>query len=213
MADIFDESYGKEVEIEISDNRVVKGDDVNLKEKDPTLSKVIVALGWQSNQFDTEELDLDVSCFLLNKEDKTRVDEDFIFYNNTEALDGGIKHNMDSLTGAGDGDDETISIDLNAIPYEVKRLMFTLSIYKGEERGQTMGKVKNSYIRLLNADNKEEILRYELNEDVKGQDGAGMYVAAINREGPKWHFKAVGEFAKGGLAEIATGYDLIIHKS
>ena len=211
MTDIFDRSLD-DIKVEISDNKVVKGDEINLSSKDPTMKNLIVAVGWQLNAFDSDALDLDVSCFLLNKDGKTRMDEDFIFYNNLQDMDDSVVHNGDNLTGAGDGDDETISIDLNKIPYEVTKVMFILSIYRGEEKGQEMSSVRNGYIRLINASNGQEMLRYELSPDVENSNGeTGMRVASLNREGPKWHFEAVGELVQGGLAEVATEYDIIVH--
>lgn len=211
MVDIFDPAYDQEPEVEISDNKIVKGDDINLTQKDPTLTKISVGVGWDLNAFDTEAIDLDVSCFMLDKTDMTVKDEDFIFYNNMAALDESIVHNGDNRTGAGEGDDETISIDLNAVPYEVQKIMFTLSIYRGAEKDQTLGKLRNSYIRLVNASNSQEVLRYDLTEDVAGHSETGMLVASLNREGPKWHFVAVGECVEGGLAKIATDYGMTVH--
>ncbi len=209
MSDIFDPVY--DVEVEVSDNKINKGDNINLLSKDPTLNNLIVGVGWQLNAFDADTLDLDISCFLLNKDGKTRVDDDFVFYNNLEACDGAIVHNGDNLTGAGDGDDETISVDLNGIPYDVIKVMFVFSIYRGDEKEQTMSKVRSPYIRLMNASNGQELLRYDVSEDVVDVQETGMMVASLNREGPKWHFEALGEPVEGGLAKIATEYDIIVH--
>jgi len=209
--DIFDSSLD-DVEVEVSDNKIKKGEEANLMEKDPTMTNVMVGMGWVLNAFDADTLDLDVSGFLLNNQEKTVIDEDFVFYNNLEARDGAVVHNGDNLTGAGDGDDESISVDLNAVPFEITRIMFVISIYKGEEKDQQMGSVRNPYIRLINASNGFEILRYELSEDMKESDGeTAMLVASLNREGPKWHFKAVGELVQGGLEKVATDYDIIVH--
>lgn len=212
MADIFDPV--QEVDIEVSDNRIYKGDEVNLKEIDPTMSRVIIGVGWTLNAFDTDTLDLDASCFLLNKDDKTRKDKDFIFYNNLSDEEGAVQHKGDNLTGAGDGDDENINIDLNGVPFDVQKIMFVLSIYKGAEKEQSMSKVRNGYIRLLNADNGDQMLRYEISEDVEGHTSeTAMLVASLNREGPKWHFNAIGECVEGGLAAVATEYDIIVQMS
>jgi len=211
MTDIFDSTLDN-VKVEISDNKLEKGGEVNITAKDPTMNNIIVAVGWQLNSFDADSLDVDVSCFLLDKKGKTRVDEDFIFYNNLTDMDESIVHNGDNLTGAGDGDDETISIDLNKIPFDINKVMFILSIYRGEEKGQQMSSVRNGYIRMINTSNGQEMLRYEISPDVAESQGeTGMRVASLNREGPKWHFEAVGELVQGGLAEVATEYDIIVH--
>lgn len=211
MVDIFDPSYDVEVDIKVSDNKMSKGDNVNITAKDPTMTSVVIGMGWQLNAFDADTLDLDVSCFLLNKQMKTRQNEDFVFYNNLQDFDEAVVHNGDSLTGAGEGDDESISIDLTKIPFDITKVMFVFSIYKGEEKEQSMLSVRNSYIRLINASNGQELLRYDLNEDVQDQTETAMLAASLNREGPKWHFEAVGEFVEGGLAQVATDYDMIIH--
>ena len=212
MVDIFDPTFGEEVDVKVSDNKLAKGDEVNLREKDPTLSKLIVGAGWKLNAFDADTLDVDISCFLLNKDGQTRVDSDFVFYNNEEACDGAVVHNGDNLTGAGEGDDETISIDLNGVPFDVVKIMFVFSIYRGEEKDQAMKSVRNGYLRLVNVANSQEILRYETNEDVQGNEGTAMLLASLNREGPKWHFEVIGECVTGGLGKIATDYGIIVHQ-
>ncbi|MGH1374860.1 MAG: TerD family protein [Alphaproteobacteria bacterium] len=210
MVDIFDTSL-ENVEVEVSDNRITKGQDVNLSSLDPTMSNVVVSMGWDLNAFDADTLDLDLSCFLLNKDNVTRFDEDFIFYNNLQDRDESVVHNGDSRTGAGDGDDESVSINLNGIPFEATKVIFVLSIYRGEEKEQTLAGLRNSYIRILNASNSQELARYDLTPEVVGSKETGMLVASLNREGPKWHFEALGEFVEGGLAKIATNYDIIVH--
>ncbi len=211
MTDIFDRSLDN-VEIEISDNRIEKGDDVNITSRDPTMTNIIIAVGWQLNSFDTDPLDLDVSCFLLDKNGKTRMNEDFVFYNNLSDIDEAVVHNGDNLTGAGDGDDETISIDLNKVSYDISRIEFVLSIYRGEEKDQQMSSVRNGYIRLVNTSNSQEILRYDISPDIQESRGeTAMRVAALIREGSRWHFEALGELIHGGLAAVATEYDIIVH--
>ncbi len=209
MADIFDPTLD-DVDVEISDNKVFKGEDINLNKLDPTLSRLLVGVGWRLNAFDADSLDLDVSCFMLNKDDKTRVNEDFVFYNNLTGTDDAIIHNGDNLIGAGDGDDETISIDLNKIHFDIIRVMFVLSIYKGEEKEQSMKNVRDPYIRVMNADNGQELLRYEVSEDVEECTDTAVFVASLERMGPKWHFKPLGDGVDGGIEKVAQGYDIIV---
>ena len=212
MTDIFDRSLD-DVEIEISDNKMVKGEEINITAIDPSMFNLMVGIGWQLNAFDSDSLDVDVSCFLLNKEGKTRVDEDFVFYNNLMACEGAIVHNGDNLIGAGDGDDESISVDMNGVPFDIVKVMFVLSIYRGEEKGQQMSSVRNGYIRVVNTANNFEVLRYEISPDVVDSEGeTAMLVASLNREGPKWHFEAVGQLVEGGLAKVSTDYDIVVHE-
>lgn len=209
MADIFDTQY-KDTEIELDDNRAELGDDVNLTAKDQTLKKVLVGSGWDLNAFDADALDLDLSVILIDKEGMTREDQDFVFYNTEEAYDGAVKHNGDSRTGAGDGDDESITIDLHGVPFDIMKFLFVISIYKGEEKEQNMDMVRNAYIRVVNADNSHELIRYELDKDLNNRTETAMVAASLNREGPKWHFTPIGEFVEGGLGAVASRYGLII---
>lgn len=209
MGDILDTTFeGKEVEID--GNRVQIGDDINLTQIDPTLRNILVGVGWDLNAFDADALDVDVSLFMVNKDNVTRIDEDFVYYNNMEALEGAVKHNGDSRTGAGDGDDESISIDLQGVPFDITNLLFVLSIYRADEKEQSMGMVRNVYIRIVNQDTGHEILRFELDNEFKDKLEAGVLVGSINREGPKWHFTPKAEFEQGGLVVMAERYGLIV---
>ncbi|MCD8493991.1 MAG: TerD family protein [Alphaproteobacteria bacterium] len=208
--DILDTEF-ENAEIKISDNLVKPGDDINITEKDPALKKIMIGCGWDLNTFQGEDMDVDVSIFLLDKNEQTREDEDFIFYNSPEGCNGAVKHTGDNRTGAGDGDDETIMIDLLGLPFDVVRIAIVVSIYQGYEKDQSLSRVKNCFVRLVNADNEFEILRYELKEELRDQEhDFAMVAALIDREGPKWHFRPLLEFYKGGLAEIATKYGIVI---
>lgn len=194
-----------------ADTRIFAGDDLNLTNKDPALKKIMVGCGWDLNTFQGEEMDLDVSVFLLNSKDQTREDGDFIFYNNMKGCNDAVIHRGDSRTGAGDGDDENISIDLLGLPFDILRIVIAVSVYQGYEKDQPLSRIKNAYVRLTNAENGIELARFELHEDLKEHDQEFAMIAAyIDREGPKWHFKPVTEYYKGGLAEIATQFGIII---
>ena len=208
MVDIFDTRFeDKDVEV---DNFVKLGDEVNINAKDGTLKRILIGAGWDANAFDADVVDLDISVFMLGKDGLTRVDEDFVFYNQREAINGGIRHHGDSRTGAGDGDDETISVFLESIPFDVMQLMIVLSVYKGFEKQQAVSMVRNAYIRIVNEENDYEIVRYKMDPDIQDHSETGVVAAALNREGPKWHFKPIAEFYPGGLGEIAKKYGLII---
>jgi tellurium resistance protein TerD len=209
MSDILDTRFeGKD--IELPENFVKRGDNINIIAKDPALRKIHIGVGWDMNAFEADTLDVDVSLFLLGKNGMTRIDEDFIYYNNRTAFDGGITHNFDSRTGAGDGDDESISINLESIPFDVMQLVFALSIYNGEEKSQSLGMLRNSFIRLANAETGFEILRYVLDADLEERQETAVLVATLDREGPKWHFRPKGDMIGGGLRALAERYGLIV---
>lgn len=209
MSDILDTRFeGKAVEL--SENKVALGDDINIMAKDPALRHIKIGVGWDLNAFDADAPDLDLSLFMIGRDGLTRLDEDFVFYNQTEACNGGIKHGGDNRTGAGDGDDEIIAIDLQTVPFDVLSMIFALSIYKGEEKKQELGMIRNVYMRIINASNNLEILRFNLEEHFRDNIHTAAIVAHINREGPKWHFKPAAEFVEGGLGAIAKRYGLQI---
>jgi len=140
----------------------------------------------------------------------TLQDQDFVFYNNKEAYDGGVSHNFDSRSGAGDGDDETISVDLHAVPYDRMQIKIILSIYKGDEKGQKLSELRNTYIRIVNGDNDFELARYKMDEDLADHNETAMIAGVLNREGPKWHFKPENDFEERGLRPMAMRYGLVI---
>jgi tellurium resistance protein TerD len=209
MPDILDTAYeGKEVEL--TDGKARVGDNINLTAKDPTLHKMLVGVGWDLNVFNAEALDLDVSLFMLDKHGKTRVDEDFVFYNQPVTLEGGVRHGGDSRTGAGDGDDEVLLVDLHSVPFDIMKIVFVLTIYRGREKQQNMGMVRNAYLRIANEKSNVELVRYEFSHDLEDKMETGMIVATLNREGPKWHFTPVAEFVNEGLKDLAPRFGLTI---
>lgn len=211
MDDILDTRFeGKK--IELSDNRCKVGDELNVTAKDPTMKKLLIGVGWDMNTFDADPLDLDVSAFLIGKDGKTRLNEDFVFYNQPETLGGAVRHTGDSRTGAGDGDDESIVLDLHGVPFDVMKIVFCLSIYRGEEKQQRIAQMQNPYLRLVNAESAIEITRFVLPE-MDGRNETALLVASLNREGPKWHFTPLAEPVEGGLGAVAMRYGCVITQS
>lgn len=209
MTDIFDTRF-KDKELELDDNKAVLGDDVNLSAKDETLRHITLGAGWDLNAFNADALDLDISVLMLDRNNMTLEDQGFVFYNSPEAYDGSVKHNGDNRTGAGDGDDETITIDLQGIPFDILKILVVLSVYKGGEKEQSVGMIRNAYVRVVNADDGVELVRYQLDDVVSDRAEPALVVGAINREGPKWHFVPMAEFEDGGLAEIASRHGMVV---
>lgn len=190
------------------DNKIKKGEEVNLTLKDPTMNEIMIGVGWDLKKFDSKPLDLDASIFLLDINNKTRVDEDFIFYNNMLGSDGAVKHMGDSRTGAGDGDDEMMMINLNALPFDISKISFVLSVYDMDNEGHDFSMVKNVYFRIVNRDREHEIFRYELDDELTGNEG--LIIGEIERVGAEWIFNAIGETIEGGLGKIADDYGIIV---
>jgi len=184
---------------------LTKGQKVSLTKGNPGLKNVVVGIGWDVNAFDTGgDFDLDASAFLLGDNGKVTCQEDFIFYGNQKHPSGAVIHQGDNLTGAGDGDDEQIKIDLSLVPENITRIAFAVTIYDAENRHQNFGQVSNSFIRIFNEANGEELLRYDLGEDFSIET-ASIFGELYKNNG-EWKFNAIGSGYQGGLAAICGSY-------
>lgn len=184
---------------------LAKGQKVSLTKGNPGLSKVVVGLGWDVNQFDTGgDFDLDAAAFMLTDSGRVSNQNDFIFYGNLEHPSGSVKHLGDNLTGAGEGDDEQIRIDLSLVPASYTRIAFTVTIYEAETRRQNFGQVNNAFIRVYNEANGEELVRYDLGEDFSIETAAVF--GELYKNGNEWKFNAIGSGYQGGLAALCANY-------
>jgi len=167
--------------------------------------KFTIGLGWDTNSSSTgTDFDLDASLFLLGDNKKIVSDEHFIFYNNLISPDGSVEHTGDNLTGAGDGDDEQVKVDLSKIDAKVQEICIVVTIHESESRRQNFGQVRNSFIRIFDAATNQEILKYELEEDFSIET-AVEFGRIYKREG-QWKFEAVGVGMKGGLQDYLNKY-------
>lgn len=182
--------------------------DYSLNHIDPTLKTLRIAAGWDLKEFDGENIDVDLSCFLLNKDGQTREDSDFVFYNNLQGAELAVRHLGDNRTGFGERDDEAILIDLTALPYDVFRIVFTVSIYMADERKQDFSMVENAFVRAVNEDSERELARDDMGEKFAGN--TAVRFCEIERIGNEWMFRKIHEPVDGGLKEIAEGYGLLI---
>lgn len=183
---------------------LLKGGNVNLSKAAPSLREVLIGLGWDVRATDGAEFDLDASAFLVKADGKVRSDADFIFYNNLSSSDGSVKHMGDNRSGAGDGDDEKLTVDLSKIPSNIEKIAFSVTIHEGEARRQAFGQVNNAFIRVVNTSDNNELARYDLSED--GSSETAMIFGELYRAGAEWKFRAVGQGFKGGLAPLARFY-------
>lgn len=182
-----------------------KGQKVSLTKGNPGLSKVVVGLGWDVNQFDTGgDFDLDAAAFLQADTGKVSSQEDFVFYGNLKHPSGAVEHMGDNLTGAGDGDDEQIKVNLSMVPVNITKIAFTVTIYEAEQRRQNFGQVNNAFIRIYNEETGEELLRYDLGEDFSIETAAVF--GELYKNGSEWKFNAIGCGYQGGLAALCANY-------
>lgn len=178
-----------------------KGGNVSLSKEAPGLRRIIVGLGWDARASDGGDFDLDASAFLCGANGKVRHDQDFVFYNNLRSPDGSVEHTGDNKTGAGDGDDESLKVDLGKIPADVQKIVFAVTIHEAAQRRQNFGMVSNAFVRIVNQDDHREIARYDLSEDASTE--TAMIFAEVYRSGAEWKFKAVGQGFKDGLGPLA----------
>ena len=184
-----------------------KGQKVSLTKDNPSLSKITVGLGWDVNAFDSgADFDLDASVFMVGENGKCPTESDFIFYGNLVHSSGSVKHMGDNRTGAGEGDDEQITVDLNAIPANISKVAFTVTIYDAEIRKQNFGQVSNAYIRIVDDTTETEIVRFDLGEDFSIE--TAVVVGEIYRYNGEWKFNAIGSGFQGGLAALCANYGI-----
>lgn len=182
-----------------------KGQKVSITKGNPGLSKVVVGLGWDVNQYDTGgDFDLDTAAFLLADSGKVTRSEDFVFFGNLTHPSGAVQHLGDNLTGAGAGDDEQIRINLPQIPENISKIAFSVTIYDAEARHQNFGQVSNAFIRIYNEENGEELLRYDLGEDFSIETAAVF--GELYKNNGEWKFNAIGSGYQGGLAALCANY-------
>ena len=181
-----------------------KGGNVSLTKEAPGLTEVVVGLGWDPRVTDGSEFDLDASVFIVGENGKVLNDGSFVFYNNKTSPDGNVVHQGDNRSGAGEGDDEQVNVNLSGFAPETKKLVFAVTIHEADARKQIFGQVSNAYIRVLNKADGKEIARYDLSEDASTE--TAMVFGELYSHNGEWKFKAIGQGFAGGLAPLASSY-------
>jgi len=185
-----------------------KGGNVSLSKEAPGLTAILVGLGWDARTTSGADFDLDASALMLNSSGKIVSDQHFIFFNNLTSPEGSVEHTGDNLTGEGEGDDEAIKVNLATVPAEVDKIVFPVSIYEAESRGQSFGQVRNAFIRIVNQAGGAEIARYDLSEDAATE--TAMVFGELYRNGAEWKFRAVGQGYASGLVGIAQDFGVSV---
>lgn len=184
-----------------------KGERISLEKVSPGLVQIFIGLGWDINVTDTGgDFDIDASIFLLDNNDKLVSDKHFIFYNNPTSPDSekSVHQRGDNRTGAGEGDDEIVDVKLKTVPPEVAKMALTVTIHEAEKRGQNFGQVSNAFVRIVNCENEEEIIRYDLTEDFSVE--TALIMAELYRKDGEWRMNAVGAGYEGGLQALVERY-------
>ncbi|TVT85204.1 TerD family protein [Pseudomonas sp. H3(2019)] len=185
-----------------------KGGNVSLSKEAPGLSDVLVGLGWDPRVTDGTEFDLDASIFIVGENGKVLDDNSFIFYNNKKSADGSVEHMGDNRSGAGEGDDEQVTVKLTSLAPLVKKLVFAVTIHDSDARKQNFGQVSNGYIRVMNKADGKELARFDLSEDASTE--TAMIFGELYRSGEEFKFKAIGQGFAGGLKPLAEAHGVSI---
>ena len=184
-----------------------KGQKIDLTKSNPSLRKAVIGLGWDTNKYSGGgDFDLDASAFLVGSNGKTNNDLDFIFYNNLEHSTGAVIHTGDNRTGEGDGDDEQLIVEFSKIPPAIEKIAITVTIHDAIARAQNFGQVSNAFVRVVNEETNEEVLRYDLSEDFSVE--TALVFCELYRHNGEWKFSAIGSGFQGGLASLCKNYGL-----
>lgn len=185
-----------------------KGGNVSLSKEAPGLKNITVGLGWDPRVTDGADFDLDASVFMVTAAGKVRADSDFIFYGNKSSVDGSVAHQGDNTTGAGDGDDEKVKVNLDALPADIEKLVFGVTIHEFAARAQNFGMVSKAFIRVVNDADGKELARFDLSEDASTE--TAMIFGEIYRNNGEFKMKAIGAGFAGGLGPLATAHGVNI---
>ena len=192
--------------------KLQKGQKVSLSKDNAGLSRIIVGLGWDEVQqqsrgfFAPKPQPIDCDAFALLLQNGKLLDtRDVVYFGNLTHMSGAVKHMGDNLTGAGDGDDEQIMIDLNAVPAQYDRIVLAVNIYQAHKKNQHFGVIQNAFIRRVDARNNNEMCIYNLTENYSGQ--TAMLFGEVYRHNGEWKFNAVGQgTTDGSIGDFAKRY-------
>lgn len=200
-----------------------KGQRIDLTKGNAGLSKILVGLGWDEAKSSaapskgmlgglfggggssSAPFDCDASVLMLNENGKLAGKESLVYFGNLKSKCGSIQHTGDNLTGAGDGDDEQVIINLTQVPSDIHKIVFVVNIYDCKARKQDFGMISNAFIRVANTANNQELLKFNLSENYSGL--TSLFVGEIYRNNSEWKFAAIGDGTNdSGLKEIVAKY-------
>jgi stress response protein SCP2 len=200
-----------------------KGQKVDLTKGNASLRRVMVGLGWDEaqkpqsggmfsglfggGQQQVDEIDCDAIAFLLDGNGRLTKKDDVVFFNNLRHFSGCVNHQGDNLTGAGDGDDEQIEVNLSMLPAQYERVAILVSIYQATRKNQHFGMIRNAFIRLVDADTNRELCIYNLSENYSGM--TAVVFGELYRHNGEWKFNAIGQpLQLWSVADLAERYGL-----
>lgn len=179
---------------------LTKGQSLSLA-KNVGLSKVAMGIGWdpaKKGGFLSRlagngggDIDLDASVLVFDNAGRVM---DTIWFRQLQGMNGAIRHSGDNRTGDGDGDDETITVDLAALPSQAQTLVFTVNSFTG----QTFNDVANAHARLVDTVNRTELAKFTLTEQGRH---TGVVMAVVSRKSGAWEMTAIGDPTSGNTVQ------------
>ncbi|MDR3258415.1 MAG: TerD family protein [Fusobacteriaceae bacterium] len=191
-----------------------KGQKISLTKESSALNKVIIGLGWDQIEqkaagfsFFSKKpanIDCDASALLLQG-GEIKDKSDVVYFGNLKHKSKSVEHMGDNLTGAGEGDDEQILVELSKVPEIYDKIVLVVNIYKALDRNQHFGMIKNAFIRFVDVNTKKELCKYNLTDDYSGK--TAMIFGELYRHNGEWKFSAIGQGTNDpGLSEIIKSY-------
>lgn len=193
-----------------------KGQKVDLTKGNASLTKIIVGLGWDEVQKPKgmlgglfggkqQDIDCDASALLCKHGGKVADNSDVVYFGNLHHKSGCVDHMGDNLTGAGEGDDEQITVELRDIPSVYDKIIFVVNIYKAIERKQHFGMIQNAFIRIVDASTNKELCKYNLSENYDNM--TAMVFGEVYRHQNEWKFNAIGQATQDpGLGDLVKRF-------
>lgn len=192
--------------IDISRTTIMKrGQKISLNQKASDISKLVVGLEWEVNGNYNQNLDIDVSVFMVDGDNRTK-EENFIFYNNSKSIDGGLTIDDDHSIGIKDCYDAVLKLDLNRVSTDIQKLAVTVTIDEADERNLSFKYISNAYLKIIDASKKKEILRYMFSEQLSSE--TAIVVAEIYRHKGEWKINTIGSGFIGGLQALCDNYGI-----
>jgi stress response protein SCP2 len=195
---------------------LTKGQKVELRKSDGgNLRRVVVGLGWDEAQPQKkgffaaltgggQAIDCDASAIICTNE-RLMNKNDIVYFGNLTHQSGSVKHMGDNLTGAGDGDDEQIMVDLERVPMSCDKIVFVVNIYQARQRNQQFGMIRNAFIRIFDAETNQELCKYNLSENYTGM--TAMIFGELYRNNGAWKFNAIGQATQDNdIDQLAARY-------
>lgn len=183
---------------------VIKGQRLDLTKGNPGLKSLKIGLGWDVNETSEVSFDLDAFCFGINSTGKLTDMAHVCYFNQLSILNEAVSHSGDNLTGAGSGDDETITINLAAVPPAIDKLIIAVNIYDASNKRQNFGMVRNAFCRCYDGETNQELMRYDLGEEYSIFEG--VVFGEVYRNGGEWKFAAISNGFNGDINTLLTKY-------